>query len=235
MIVSFVFECVLLFKQVPLLLVRAMASARRLYDLLATEAGLSTETVKTILEHSKTNVVRELRAKRYSILPTLCTFRHSIVSGRSGREKNIRGYTFKSKPFPETRKVSCTVLKSLERASVSVASSDQKRVKKNTYRTKAQHTFYSNIVKSIGDNVIKEDTIDNLTAALRAIIVQCLRQSRNFVLPGLVTFERKDVEAKPAQYSNLTGYRSKVIKAKGPQRRVYGRVHAVLDKCFARI
>ena len=180
--------------------------------------------MKTILEHTKTTVIRELRSKKFSILPTLCTFRHSLVGGRSRREKSIRGHKFKSKPYPETRRVSCTVLKSLERASVSVANSDPKRVKKQTDRTKAQHIFNGNVVKSIGDDAIQEDTIDEFLAALRAVIIQRLRQSGTFVLPGLVTFERKDVKARPAQYVNLKGHRSKVSKAKGPQRRVYGRV-----------
>ena len=55
-------------------------------------------------------------------------------------------------------------------------------------------------------------------------IIQRLRQSGIFVLPALVTFERKDVKARPAQYVNLKVHKSKVSKAKGPQRRVYGRV-----------
>ena len=185
---------------------------------------MSTYAVKTILEHTKTTVIRELRAKRFSMLPTLCTFRHSLVGGRSGREKSIRGHKFKSKPYPETRRVSCTVLKSLERASVSAANSNPKPTKKKTDRTKAQHIFNNNVVKSIGDDAIKQDTIHEFLAALRAIIIQRLRQSGTFVLPGLVTFERKDVKARPAQYLNLKGHTSKVSKAKGPQRRVYGRV-----------
>jgi len=116
-------------------------------------------------------------------------------------------------------------LKSLERASVTAASAEQQCTKKKAHRTKAQTSFYSNVVKSIGDDAIKEDIIDGFFVALRTVLIRSLRQSGIFVLTGLVTFTRKDEKARPAQYSNLKGFRSKIIKAKGPQRRVFGRVH----------
>ena len=200
-----------------------MATAFKLYDHLASETGLSTDAVRTILDHSRDHVIRELRAKRYTVIPSLCTFRHSLVSGRSARGKTIRGHKFKSKPFPETRRVRCTVAKALERATVTVAA-EQKRTKKQKPRTQSQISFYGSVVKSIGDDALTDDSIDALIASLRAVIIQRLRHTGTFVLTSLVTFERKDVKAQPAQYSNLKGSCSRIIKAKGPQRRVFGRV-----------
>ena len=196
--------------------------AGALHDRLTAESGLTAETVKTILEHTKTNVIRELRATRFSVIPNLCTFRHCLIAGRPAREFCIRGHTFKSRPYTETGRVHCTVLKSFEREAV--ASTQQQRTKKTAHRSKAQTAFCSNVVKSIGDETIKEDTIDDFIAALRSTINQCLRQTGICVLTGLVTFTRKDVKAKPAQYSNKKGS-SKIIQAKGPERRVFGRVH----------
>ena len=125
------------------------------------------------------------------------------------------------------------MLYSFEDARACVRNGSEHRSKahqEKTHRNKAQTTFYSNVVKSVGDDAIKEDTTHEFIEALRTVTLQCLSQSGIFVLTGLATFERKDVKAKPAQYSNLKGYRSRIIKARGPQRSVYGRVHVEIKK-----
>ena len=47
-----------------------------------------------------------------------------------------------------------------------------------------------------------------------------------FVLADFVTLQVVDVKAKPAQYVNLNGFRSRIMQAKGAQPMVYGRVLA---------
>ena len=213
-----------------------MAAARRLHERLASESGLSAEAVLAILTHSKTNAIRELRSKRFTVLPRICCFKHSIVSGRSARVKKIRAHTFKSKPIPDTRRVSCRVMKQLERAALAAPSPGQqsqhgqRSTQKKPARTRAENAFYSNVVESIGSEEITADSIEQFVAALRAIIARDLRTRGVFVLADFVTLQVVDVKAKPAQYVNLKRFRSRIIQAKGAQRRVYGRVLASVKR-----
>ena len=90
--------------------------------------------------------------------------------------------------------------------------------------TPAENAFYNKVAIAIGNAEITADSVSQCITSLQSLVVRDLREKGACQLPGLVTFTRVDVKAQPAHYLNLSGYTSKLVPAKGPQRRVFGRV-----------
>jgi hypothetical protein len=90
----------------------------RYFGRLAQELGVAPAVVQTILEHIRIMAIDDLRPKNVFLLRGIATFRYSIISGRSVRTKELHGRRFKSRPYPEMRRVHCKILRQLERAAI---------------------------------------------------------------------------------------------------------------------
>jgi nucleoid DNA-binding protein len=195
----------------------------RYYARLATEASVSTSAVQALFEHIGKQARNVMRSKGCFRLHNIASFSLNTCGARPGRTHKIQGRVFKSKPQPCTQRVRCSVAKALEQSALASTPPSQNNKKASQTQTPAAKARSHELANLIGAEDITSDVVSKVICALRKIIDQDLRATGSSLIDGLAKLVLVDVKARSAEYVKLNG-RTILLKAKGPHRRVYGRV-----------
>jgi nucleoid DNA-binding protein len=195
----------------------------RYYARLATEAGVSTSAVQAVFEHICKQVRDVMRNKGCFRLQNIASLSLTTCRARPGRIQKIQGRVFKSKPQPCTQRVRCSITKALEKSAVASTPPSQNSLKTSPSQTPAAKAQSQAIARSSGAADITSELVGKVLCALRKVIDRDLRTTGTSLIDGLAKLVLVDVKARSAQYVKLNG-RTVLLKAKGPHRRVYGRV-----------
>jgi nucleoid DNA-binding protein len=195
----------------------------RYYARLATEAGVSSSTVQVLFEHLGKQARDAMRNKHGFKLHNIASLSLTACRARQGRTKEIQGRVFRSKPQPCTQRVRCGIAKALEKSAVAATPPSQNNLKAFQARTPAAKARSQAIANLIGAADITSDVVGKVLCALQEAIVRDLRTRGSSLIDGLAKLVLVDVKARSAEYVKHRG-RTILLKAKGPHRRVYGRV-----------
>ena len=194
---------------------------------VATEAGVTPQVAQTISEHLTKLAIATLRAGKPFRLYRIAGLKFKPSAAVAAGVREIRGFKFKRRATPSRRRVLCRVAQVLERSVLATAPGSQQ----GQALTPALQGICRALAISIGEPDITPVLVGKVVKSLRNVIIQDLRATGVFVLDGLVKFVRADRKARSAAYIDLGGkgeagkQRGAVLrKAKGPHRRVYGRV-----------
>ena len=195
----------------------------RYYARLATEAGVSTITVQTLFEHFGKQARDAMQNNGCFKLPNIASFSLNTCMARPGRTHKAKGRVFKSKPQPCSQRVRCSVAKALEQSAVASAPPSQNNKAASQTQTPAAKARCHKIANLIGAEDITSEVVGKVLCALRKVIDRDLRTTGSSLIDGLAKLVLVDVKARSAEYVKHRG-RTILLKAKGPHRRVYGRV-----------
>jgi hypothetical protein len=195
----------------------------RYFARLATEAGVSTITVQTLFEHFGKQARDAMQNNGCFKLPNIASFSLNTCMARPGRTHNAKGRVFKSEPQPCSQRVRCSVAKALEQSAVASAPPSQNNKAASQTQTPAAKARSHKIANLIGAEDITSDVVGKVICALRKVIDRDLRTTGFSLLDGLAKLVLVDVEERSAEYVTHKG-RTILLKAKGPHRKVYGRV-----------
>ena len=177
------------------------------YAQLATEAGVSTSAVQAVFEHIGKQARDVMRNKGCFRLHNIASF---SLTTRPGR-------------IPCTQRVRCNITKALEKSAVASTPPSQNSQKTSPSQTPAAKAQCRAIARFIGAADVTSELVSKVLCALRKGIDRDLRTTGSSLIDGLAKLVLVDVKARSAQYVKLNG-RTVLVKAKGPHRRVYGRV-----------
>ena len=188
----------------------------RYYDCLAEAAGVSRPVAQKLLATICEMAAEELRTKRIFYFRGIATFYNRLTKARPARLQQIQGLTTKARPKPERRRVTCLILKKIERVAVSEVAAPLPKPGSKTKEAALNQEFARQLASRAE---VFPDVTNNLIGGLQAVIIRELREKGSFVLEGLTRFYRADAKARPMSYSNLD--ETKLCKGRKAQKRVF--------------